>query len=50
VLHLAGGVRIAPFAQVVLRVENVTNETYKFVGSGVYAPGVSGMAELRLSL
>jgi hypothetical protein len=47
---VAGGVRLSRHATVVLRLENLTNAAYKIHGSGVYAPGVSGIAELRLGL
>jgi outer membrane receptor protein involved in Fe transport len=50
ILGVAGGMRLSRHAAVVFRLENLTNEAYKFHGSGVYAPGVSGTAELRLSL
>ncbi|MFH2008986.1 MAG: TonB-dependent receptor [bacterium] len=48
VLSLAGGVRLGRHVDVTLRFENVTNEPYKYHGSGVYAPGLSGIALLRV--
>jgi outer membrane receptor protein involved in Fe transport len=50
VIGLAGGLRLSRHATVVIRLENLTNEAYRLHGSGVWAPGRSGTAELRLSL
>jgi outer membrane receptor protein involved in Fe transport len=50
VVHLSGGTRIGRHVDVVLRLENVSNAAYKWHGSGVYAPGLSAVTELRLAL
>jgi outer membrane receptor protein involved in Fe transport len=48
-VHLAGGLRLHEGLHLTLRIENVSNEAYKFHGSGVYAPGLSvvGMLQAR---
>lgn len=50
VLNLAGGARLTRHVDIVLRIENLGNEPYKYHGSGVYAPGLSAVTELRLRL
>ncbi len=48
VMSLAAGVRIGPHIDVTLRVVNLSNEPYKYHGSGVWAPGLSALALLRI--
>ncbi len=47
-VSLSGGVRMGRYTDLTLRIENVSNEPYKYHGSGVYAPGVSAIALLRV--
>lgn len=48
IMSVAAGVRIGPHMDVTLRVENLSNEPYKYHGSGVYSPGLSAVALLRI--
>ena len=48
VFSLAGGVSLGPHVDLALRIENVSNEAYKYHGSGVYAPGLSAMALIKV--
>ena len=48
VMSASAGVRIGPHMDVTLRVENLSNEPYKYHGSGVWAPGLSAVALLRV--
>jgi len=48
VVSLAGGVQIDRFVDLTLRVENLGNTPYKYHGSGVYGPGLSAIAQIRV--
>jgi len=48
IINVAAGVRMHRRVDLTLRLENLANETYKWHGSGVYGPGLSATAELRL--
>lgn len=48
VVSVAAGVRIGSHVDVTLRVENLSDEPYKYHGSGVWAPGLSAVALLRI--
>ena len=50
VLSVAGGLTLRKGLDLILRLHNVSNEPYKYHGSGVYQPGTSVTAELRLAL
>ena len=47
-VSLAGGVQLDRFVDLTLRVENLGNTPYKYHGSGVYGPGLSAIAQLRV--
>jgi len=49
VVTLAAGVRIGSHVDVTLRVENLSDEPYKYHGSGVWAPGLCAVALVRVS-
>ncbi len=48
IINLAAGVRMHRTVDLTFRLENLANEAYKWHGSGVYSPGLSATAELRL--
>jgi outer membrane receptor protein involved in Fe transport len=48
VVSVAAGVQLNRYVDVTIRVENLSNEPYKYHGSGVYAPGLSAVALLRI--
>jgi len=48
VVSLAGGVQLNRFVDLTLRVENLGNTPYKYHGSGVYGPGLSAIAQIRV--
>ena len=48
VMTVAGGLRLARSVYFTLRVENVTNEAYKYHGSGVYGPGLSVVSMIQV--
>jgi outer membrane receptor protein involved in Fe transport len=50
IISLAGGVPLSRYVDFVLHIHNLTNEKYKFHGSGVYGPGLSAIAELRVKV
>jgi outer membrane receptor protein involved in Fe transport len=48
VINVSAGVRMHRWVDLTFRLENLTNQSYKWHGSGVYGPGLSATAELRL--
>jgi len=48
VVSVAAGVKLNQYVDVTLRVENLSNEPYKYHGSGVWSPGLSAVALLRI--
>jgi len=48
IINVAAGVRMHRHVNLTFRLENLANEAYKWHGSGVYGPGLSATAELRV--
>jgi outer membrane receptor protein involved in Fe transport len=48
ILNFDAGMPLNKYADLTLRIHNLTNEAYKFHGSGVYGPGFSAVVQLRI--
>ena len=48
IVSLAGGIPLNSHVDFSLHVHNLTNEKYKYHGSGVYGAGISAIAQLRI--
>ncbi len=49
IVSLAGGIPINSYVDFSLHIHNLTNEKYKYHGSGVYGSGLSAIAQLRVN-
>jgi outer membrane receptor protein involved in Fe transport len=48
IIDVAGGLPLGRYADFMLRIHNLTNEPYKYHGSGVFGPGVSAIGQVRI--